>query len=155
MSERVRSRPIVVGGILLLAVSLIACSTGGGTPGGTPSLEGRQAPSARTELHAPDAFIDRAALPSCGSVDLGQGETIPQDAIDCLADAGDQGAELVVTMPTVEGDPIVTYYRALPTGGVEVFTDMTQDAFGGGWAHEVCEDATTIGEYGGCAPAMD
>ena len=92
-------------------------------------------------------------LPSCGSIELHQGETIPPDALECLADGGAGGAELMVTAPTVEGDPIVTYYRALPGGGIEVFTDMTQDAFGGGWGYDLCDDATAIDEYGVCTDA--
>jgi hypothetical protein len=153
MSERFHSRLIAMGVMLLTAVALAGCATGGGAPGGTPSLDGRQAPTVRTEPDTPASFTDRIPLPSCGSVELGQAEAIPQDAIDCLTDAGAQGAELVVTTLTVEGDEIVTYYRALPEGGIEVFTDMTKDAFGGGWAHEVCADATTVGQYGGCAEA--
>ena len=143
-----------VGALLVGVLLLTACAAGGPTPG----ADGRQAPTVPTETNgdAPAAFTERPVLPSCGSVELDQGEPIPQEAIDCLAGAGAGGAELIVTSPTVEGDPIVSYYRALPGGGIEVFSDMTQDAFGGGWGYELCEDATTVADGGGCAePSVD
>ncbi|MHC2997965.1 hypothetical protein [Microbacterium sp. HJ5] len=151
MSQLIRTRPLAIGGMLLAAVLLSACAGPGPAAGGAPPGDGSGGTSAATPgAGAPDAFTNRDPLPSCGSVELDQGETIPQDAIDCLSQAGAGGAELVVTMPTVEGDPITTYYRALPGGGIETFSDMTQDSFGGGWGHEVCEAATTIDEFGAC-----
>lgn len=91
----------------------------------------------------PAAFQDRTPLPSCGSVVLGQrdpvGRTEPE--IDCFEQAirRGAGAELVVTRPTVEGDPLIFYYRALPQGTVEYFVDATQDSFGSRtWFDGVC-----------------
>ena len=98
----------------------------------------------------PDAFRERAELPSCGSVILGQGEEIPADAAACLADAGADGAELALTRPTVEGDPVTEYYRVLPSGGWEIYVDMTRDAFGGGWWFNECPDAASIADLGQC-----
>ena len=41
----------------------------------------------------------------------------------------DRPAELAATFPTVEGDPLTTYYRVWPTAdiAVEVFTDSSRD----------------------------
>ncbi len=105
-------------------------------------------PEGRTA--APAAFVDRRELPSCGTVELRLGESIPQDAIDCVTNAPPEGAELLVTAPTDEGDPIAMYYRALPGGGIEVFADMTQDAFGIGWSHAMCPQATSVVDLGEC-----
>ncbi|WP_127475457.1 DUF4362 domain-containing protein [Microbacterium sulfonylureivorans] len=152
MTPRIHAHAIASGGMLLAALLLTACATGGVAPGGgetgetTPTI----APDPGTGADTPAGFTDRPMLPSCGSVELHQGETIPQDALECLADGGPGGAELTVTAPTVEGDPIVTYYRALPGGGVEVFTDMTQDAYGGGWGYDFCADAAAVDEHGVC-----
>lgn len=129
--------------VVLAAAALTGCAGPFGSGAGTPAPE-----------PAPRAFVERAVLPSCGSVELGQGETIPQDLLDCFAKAGADGAELVVTAPTTEGDPIVTYYRALPGGGVERFDDMTADAYGGGWAHSTCPDAAAIDPTGMCTDAV-
>jgi hypothetical protein len=78
---------------------------------------------------------DREVFPSCGSVELNQGEQVlepPAREIDCLRDAlrAEQGAELSVTYPTVEGDPIRTHYRLTPFGTLQVYEDSTDDAFG-------------------------
>ena len=78
---------------------------------------------------------DRASLPTCGAVDLHQGEALKQDARDevaCLKDALDsgEGGELRVEYPTVEGDPITAYYRVTPDGGTEIYEDSTADPNG-------------------------
>ena len=76
-------------------------------------------------------FTTRDALPSC-------------DSWSCLQDAADQGgngAELVRTSTTSEGDPIRTYYRVKPGGEYEIFTDRSQDknlGNGPAWSYEVC-----------------
>ncbi|ROS31453.1 hypothetical protein [Cellulomonas sp. PhB150] len=104
--------------VLVCAAALTAC-TGPGEP----------------------AFVsDRPSLEPCGTVTLGQGETVPTEAWTCFDAAAATGAELVVSRPTTEGDPIVTYYRAGPgITGVEVLTDTTADAFGPRtWTHELC-----------------
>ena len=91
----------------------------------------------------PDDFRDRPALPACGRVELGQGERVQQvdpEALACLREAFDtgRGAELVVVSPTIEGDPVTDYRRVLPDGTTEVWTDMTEDQYGGGWHHGAC-----------------
>jgi hypothetical protein len=101
--------------------------------------------ASRTAPDAPPAFQDREPLPSCGEVELDQGEAIPQRAIDCMVDAMATGAELAVLQPTIEGDPLVSYYRVGPgINGIEIFTDGTLDTFGGGWWHQQCADAQDI-----------
>jgi hypothetical protein len=75
-------------------------------------------------------FENRQVLPTC-------------ESWDCLQDAAGQqgnGAELALTVTTVEGDPITTYFRVKPGGEYEIFTDNTQDAFRGdpAWTYDVC-----------------
>ncbi|MDY0909992.1 hypothetical protein [Microbacterium sp. CFBP9034] len=154
MPTLLRTASLVAGGLPLAAVLLSGCATGGGAPGGygqAPAAdETPGAPGPGVGPNPPEAFTTRPELPSCGHIELNQGDDLPQEAIDCLADAGAPGAELVVTAPTVEGDPVITYYRALPGGGIEVFTDMTQDAYGGGWWHSSCPEATGIDDLATC-----
>ena len=84
---------------------------------------------------------------SCGEYTLDQGEGIPQEAVDCMSAAG---GKLIVTTPTVEGDPIVTTYMGLAGGGYEVTTDMTQDRYGGGTSMMLCPDAVSVVDLGEC-----
>jgi hypothetical protein len=105
---------------------------------------------------APQAFVDRTSLPSCGRHAAGMGP-VPRAAIDCFADAvgGPQGAEYAVSTLTPEGDPVVRWYRALPgQQAVEVFIDATRDDFGSeSWQQATCTgyDRTT-GAATGCSP---
>ncbi len=102
---------------------------------------------------APASFTEREPLGSCGEIELGQGESVPDDAWECL-DAGlVEGAELVVRAPTTEGDPIVRYYRVGPAiDGLEIFTDGTADSFGdGGWTHELCPATEDVRDPQGCS----
>ena len=74
----------------------------------------------------------RTEFSSCGEVNLNQGEEMPKQAVQeiaCLRRALKSGesAELKVTQPTVEGDPYREYYRLTPQGGLEVYTDSTDD----------------------------
>ncbi len=105
---------------------------------------------------APAAFRERSALPQCTAITVFQGESVPADLKDCLlsSDAQRDGAEVVVTRPTTEGDPIKTYYRALPGGGLEVFTDATADSFGPGeWHHVRCADVAALENLDSCQQA--
>ena len=93
---------------------------------------------------------DRVALPSCGSVVRAQGETLRRDAADDVAclrrglESGN-GAELEVERPTIEGDPIRTYYRVTSTGRTEAYTDGTQDSFGTGeWSFVDCANPASV-----------
>jgi hypothetical protein len=88
-------------------------------------------------------FERRADLPSCGRIDLQQGErwrAADPDAWDCLDEALRTGgeAELGLTYPTVEGDPIGRWYR-VSGGRLEIYEDSTKDPHGSGeWTHQEC-----------------
>lgn len=110
---------------LLAAISLTGCATA--TPGGMA--------------------VEPAE--SCGEYTLGQGESLSQEAVDCMTDAA-PGATLIVTAPTVEGDPIVTTYTVLADGGYEVYADMTKDSYGGGTSTMVCAEAVSVIDLGEC-----
>ncbi|HEU4423569.1 MAG TPA: DUF4362 domain-containing protein [Pilimelia sp.] len=73
-----------------------------------------------------------AVVTDCGTFDLGQGDHLPDSVLRCFVDAVAAGrpAQLKVTRPTVEGDPIATTYRADRQGRVDVVTDSRQDRFG-------------------------
>lgn len=79
-----------------------------------------------------EQWESREKYPSCGDVELGQGEQIENQAtqeIECVRQALDagEGAELKVSFPTVEGDPIREYYRLTPQGALELYVDSTDD----------------------------
>lgn len=119
----------------LCALALSGCTAGPGAPKGGPT---------------PQAFLGREELPACGTVELDQGEEIPTGDIACLEEASVAGAELAVTRPSTEGDPITQYYRVLPGGGWEIYTDMTQDRYGEGWWLDECPDALSMTQLGEC-----
>lgn len=81
---------------------------------------------------ATSAETRRAVVTDCGTFDLGQGEQLSGSVLRCFVDAVAAGrpAQLRVTRPTVEGDPIAVTYRADRQGRVEVITDSRQDGFG-------------------------
>jgi hypothetical protein len=98
----------------------------------------------------PDWITNRLPLTLCGVEDVAQGgEGMNIDARRCLLaayQAGD-GAELISTQPTIEGDPITRYIRVHENGTVELFVDATQDAFGSGrWERYRCERLLTVAE---------
>jgi hypothetical protein len=101
----------------------------------------------------PESFRNRAELPSCGRVASGPGP-ITGDPVDCFNTALRQGepAELVVeTVPTDGQGPLVTYYRSLPPGAAEIFTDATDRTDGSpGWSHQACTDARELAVLGWC-----
>jgi hypothetical protein len=112
---------------------------------------------------APDAFVDRTPVPSCGAVLQGLSDTWQPtpDAypeVGCLAEAlrTGAGAELVAQYTTVEGDKVAYYYRVEPgRPGLELFVDASGDAFAGRpWEHAVCPHAVPddlLEHLGGCA----
>lgn len=104
-------------------------------------------------VETPAQFTDREVLPSCGELDLAQGDEIPDENLECLEGAGEDGAELAVTRPTTEGDPVTEYYRVLPGGGWEAFIDGSQDRNGGLWWYTDCPDAETIEDLAACKGA--
>ncbi|GGN10903.1 DUF4362 domain-containing protein [Actinoplanes campanulatus] len=105
-------------GTVLACAALAACSE----PAPSPS----QATTPRADPST------AAVVTDCGTFDLPQGEDLPDSAARCLVEAVRAGhpAQLKVTRPTVEGDPIPVSYAAGADGRVEVITDSRQDGFG-------------------------
>ena len=103
------------------------------------------------------AFLNREPLHSCGEVTLEQDDLqIPEDAVACMDATLGSGAELKVTMPTTEGDPIVPYYRVGPgVDGLEIYSDNRADAFRGtDWDLQRCPGTTTIAEPQACVSVV-
>lgn len=131
---RVRLAAAVLG---LSAVGLMVagCAAGPVEPGSVPT---------------PQQFLDRAELPSCGEITLAQGDEIPSENLGCLDSAGPEGAELSVTRPTTEGDPVTEYYRVLPGGGWEAYLDGSMDRYGSQWWFTDCPDARDLEDLAQC-----
>jgi hypothetical protein len=74
----------------------------------------------------------RADVVDCGVHNLTQGQGLTAGAAQCIVDAVAHGnrAHLVVTQPTIEGDPITTVYTVDKDGTVIMSEDTTQDRFG-------------------------
>lgn len=113
--------------LLALPLALGACDAGGRETAAAPPA-GSPTPS--------QSFIASVApeLSDCGTWTVGQGERLAPQAADCLRDAvrDRRPARLVVTAPTVEGDPITTSYAVRADGRVEVTIDSRLDRFGSG-----------------------
>ncbi len=79
-----------------------------------------------------EQWEERAKFPSCGSIELNQGDKITATShpeVTCMADAIDSGdrAELVVSSPTTEGGTIRDRYRLYPDGHLEWYIDSSDD----------------------------
>jgi hypothetical protein len=93
-----------------------------------------------TTINVREFIANRGPLPSCGSYTLltwGPTSTINTDQAtvdDCILDAFEAGrpAEVVITRPDGEGNTIVTYYRVLGPGRVELIRDFSACTFGCG-----------------------
>ncbi|MFD6197456.1 hypothetical protein ACFWE3_12200 [Mycobacteriaceae bacterium NPDC060252] len=98
-------------------------------------------PGHRRPAPPPTSFTQRAALPNCGTHKHFR-EELPAAQRDCMNNGRSSGlgGELTVVQPTIEGDPITTYYRVFsPDQRVEVFVDSSTDRFGNsGWSHFFC-----------------
>ncbi len=113
---------------------------------------GPSRPTPQVAQETPTPFASLPTLPSCGNVDVTQGESAPSNVWACLDAAGPAGAELIVGLPTSEGDLIRTFYR-VGSGivGVEIWTDGTADRFGPQtWTHQLCPDTVTAAQPLGC-----
>jgi hypothetical protein len=138
-------------------VGLLGLGLGGCAPA-FPDLPGGPPPddpiaASRSSPDAPASFKERTKLESCGEfvVELAA-ESFPDDALACLDAAFDSGAELVVQVFTIEGDPVVFYYRVGPDiEGIEIFVDSTLDPYGAGWSHQSCPSATSFLDQTDCA----
>ncbi|GAA0310681.1 hypothetical protein [Kineococcus aurantiacus] len=145
VADAPESRPVSPAAVLAVALLLLAVGTSAWVVWQL-TADGR----------APVAFRERSALPQCAPITVPQGQSTPVTLQDCLLSPGAQhdGAEVLVTSSTTEGDPVKTYYRVLPGGAVEVFTDATADAFGSeGWSHTRCPDVAALGSGEDCRPA--
>lgn len=130
---RVRVTALVV--LCVAGAMMSGCAAGPVEPGSVPT---------------PQQFLDRAELPSCGALTLAQGAEIPPENLDCLEAPGAEGAELSVTRPTTEGDPVTEYYRVLPGGGWQAYLDGSMDRYGSQWWFTDCPDADSIEDLASC-----
>ncbi|MGY2066912.1 hypothetical protein [Blastococcus sp. SYSU DS0619] len=102
----------------------------------------------------PGGFEARSELPACGEVEwqavvAGDGGP-PAECLESALREG-RGAELVVRSSTAEGDPITTYYRSLPDGGLEWWLDARDDGYASSpWTYARCPDATSLLAEGPC-----
>jgi hypothetical protein len=125
-----------------------SASSGEG-PGGTASAE-VWLPDWADEV--PTAVAERRPLRFCGIERPPQAQ--PMVFVDrivrlCFWDAAqhDGEAEWVSIQGTMEGGTVATIYRVTGDGTVEVFTDWTQDPFGGGgWTYMECEAVVEVEE---------
>ena len=129
---------VVVPGLLVLAGCAMGATNGSGYPYPftTAIID-----ESRSSADAPEEFRTRTPLPACDDVVLDQGTQIPDASVACIEEAGSDGAELAVVQPTVEGDPLVTFYRVGPgIDGMEIWDDATRDTFGDKrWHRAECE----------------
>ena len=97
----------------------------------------------------PDWIVNRMPLEPCGVETIENGQALNVEGRTCLLSAfqaGD-GAELVSTSVTEEGDPITSYYRVHENGTVEIFIDVTQDRFGSRrWERYRCDRLAPAGD---------
>ena len=116
--------------LLLVVIALAGC--------GSEDVE-TEAPQAEPEVE------------DCGSYESLNEAPKPEEAEKnrCLLDAvaAARPAKLVVTLATVEGDPITHYFTVTDSGEVEVLVDATKDKFGSGeWHASTC---TVLSETNG------
>ena len=81
----------------------------------------------------PEWITNRLPLASCGMETIeASGLSLDVVARGCLLAAfhDGEGAELISTQMTDEGDPVTRYYRVHENGTVELFVDATRDRFG-------------------------
>jgi len=141
---------LVAVGVVCLALS--ACA-GTGTGKSYTSLEDLLAQSSSSS-DAPRAFSKRTPLEPCGPFESSQAEA-PEELFDCLNSAASNGTEAVLVSYTVEGDPLVRYYRWVPGGEhVEVFTDGSFDNYGGSWSLSVCPPPEKLEHLEACEHQM-
>ena len=86
--------------------------------------------------------------PSCGEFALDEGESIPQEAVDCMSESGEDGALTVIAPRNAQGYIIATTYRTRSAGGILVTTEWVKD--NGASFMEVCPDAVSVVELGEC-----
>ncbi len=102
--------------LVSLALLLAGC---GQSAGATPGMSAVPEVSSSVDVN-------------CGTFTLGQGEMLPESVVRCFIDAVRAGrsADLKVTRPTIEGDPIPASFHADANGQIVVIVDSRQDSFG-------------------------
>lgn len=109
-----------------------------------------EAPTARPARVLAERFARRAFLPPCGMVDVTADRpgaptsrlSPPGKAWRCLQDAlGVRGAELVTIDVRSRDLTVHTFYRALPDGRLEIWTQRFASTPGTAprWARKVCQ----------------
>lgn len=138
--------------LMSVAALLSGCQSSpiGRAPAGDP-IEAAQALS-----DAPAPVRSSDAKRKCGAFVLAQGQTLPSEAVKCLqaAVSNRDAAELAWSVPTTEGDPIVSFAFVAPTSGeVTVYSTNAFDSYGGdtGWTQRSCSDPVVATSVAGCA----
>ena len=97
----------------------------------------------------PDWVTNRLPLTSCGVEEVGIEGNFDGKARACLLDAYEagEGAELISTQTSVEGDPITRFLRVHENGVIELFVDATRDRYGSGeWERLTCDRLVPVAE---------
>ena len=131
-------------GTAVALVFVVAAGCGGGKGGGGLS----------------DSAGARRRMPSCGTFTATEDAlTAEEKAVrQCFLAAFRDGTqkEVTVTAPSMEGDPIVTIYRVLGPGDLELFVDASADKFADVKTyHQRCSSVAEGGNglaAGGCVP---
>jgi len=114
----------------------------------TPTLEDALA-AALNLPDVPSAVQQLGADASCGTFVLYLEDKVPSTALDCMnAAIGEADAQLVVSRPTDEGDPVVYFYFTDAAGpGVTARSYDGWDTFGmqQGWGEWECADLVECG----------
>lgn len=104
-----------------------------------------------SDVRTPDEVSDRSELPFCGHEVIERtagGDLYDAEVRRCFWNAHEAGepAEFISEGRTVEGGRITQIWRLLPSGGLEIFTDATQDPLSTPeWTRTRCADLVDIG----------
>lgn len=112
--------------------------------------------AARALSDAPAPVRTSDAKESCGAFVLPQGASLPSGAVECLKAAVStrDAAVLAWSVPTSEGDPIVSFAFVAPgSGEVTVYSTNAFDSYGGdrGWTQSSCSDPAIATSLPGCS----
>jgi hypothetical protein len=138
----------------LLALCLLSGCTQPTQPSAAPSSFAPVSAPAETPGGTPSTTVV-----DCGVYTIKQGEGLSEDAMRCVIDAAANGraARLQETRPTLEGDPITTWYVVRADRVVEVTRDTTKDRFGNAGIYtETCTGPVASGgmlTFAKCDPA--
>jgi len=139
--------------LFLAGCAAVGQPSAGDQPGaGSASINSSDHEPTGDPIH--DRWNARTPFPSCGAVTLGQLdqlEKVGRQQLDCIRDAlaSGVGAELTVTFPTVEGDPIIEHYRLTPGAVLQTYVDSTADTFGAQeWSYVECADPDSVPDPG-------